>query len=147
MAVSPTPRYLLDTNILIAYIRANVLGQWIETTYHLTTAATVPLICIVAQGELHSLAKQFNWGANKVKQLDQLLQRFVVVNLDTPNMIDTYAQLDDYSRRNGVSMGKNDLWIAASAAITGSRLLTTDKDFDHLDPKFLSRDYIDPTTT
>ena len=43
-------------------------------------------------------------------------------------------------------MGKNDLWIAATAMATGATLLTTDKDFDHLDPTFLTRDWIDPTS-
>jgi predicted nucleic acid-binding protein len=36
------------------------------------------------------------------------------------------------------------LWIAATAHATGARLLTTDHDFDHLDPTFLARDWIDP---
>ena len=36
-------------------------------------------------------------------------------------------------------MGKNDLWIAAVASVTRFRLLTTDADFDHLDPLFLTR--------
>ena len=30
------------------------------------------------------------------------------------------------------NMGKNDLWIAATASITKTILLTTDNDFDHL---------------
>jgi tRNA(fMet)-specific endonuclease VapC len=30
-------------------------------------------------------------------------------------------------------MGKNDLWIAATAAVLECPLLTTDKDFQHLD--------------
>lgn len=146
MVDPPAPRYLLDTNILVAFIRANLLGQWIEATYQLTAASLVPLICVVTEGEMHSLAKQFGWGANKVSQVDQLLSRFVSINLDFPNLIDTYAQIDDFSRRNGVTMGKNDVWIAATAAVTGATLLTTDQDFDHLDPKFLTRDYINPAS-
>jgi len=34
---------------------------------------------------------------------------------------------------NGLSVGKNDLWIAATAKVTESTLVTTDKDFDHLE--------------
>ncbi len=41
-------------------------------------------------------------------------------------------------------MGKNDLWIAATASVMQARLLTTDKDFDKLVPQFLARDWIDP---
>ncbi len=35
------------------------------------------------------------------------------------------------------NMGKNDLWIAATAHILGAKLLTTDGDFNHLDGVFL----------
>jgi predicted nucleic acid-binding protein len=34
-------------------------------------------------------------------------------------------------------MGKNDLWIAATAAITESKLMTTDGGFDHLNGTYL----------
>jgi len=37
-------------------------------------------------------------------------------------------------------MGKNDIWIAASAVFTNARILTTDEDFDHLDPDFIAVD-------
>ena len=41
-------------------------------------------------------------------------------------------------------LGKNDLWIAATAHVTGATLLTTDKDFDHLAGQFLKREWVDP---
>jgi len=34
-------------------------------------------------------------------------------------------------------MGKNDLWIAATASVLNASLITTDKDFVHLDKEFL----------
>ncbi len=45
----------------------------------------------------------------------------------------------------GRTMGENDLRIAAAANVTGAMILTTDLDFDHLDPTFLPVDWIDPT--
>ncbi len=42
-------------------------------------------------------------------------------------------------------MGKNDLWIAATANATGATLLTTDSDFDHLSPNFIDLIRIPPT--
>ena len=36
-------------------------------------------------------------------------------------------------------MGKNDLWIAATASVFDLTLLTMDKDFEHLNKEFLSR--------
>lgn len=41
------------------------------------------------------------------------------------------------------NMGKNDLWIAAAASVLNAKLLTTDKDFDHLNEEFLEVIYID----
>jgi len=41
-------------------------------------------------------------------------------------------------------MSKNDLWIAATTAVTNTVLLTTDSDFDHLDKVFFSVIKIDP---
>ena len=40
-------------------------------------------------------------------------------------------------------MGKNDLWIAATSSVYDLILLTTDKDFNHLDGEFLDLEYID----
>lgn len=39
-------------------------------------------------------------------------------------------------------MGKNDLWIAATAYAINAKLVTTDKDFDHLNNSFLEIDRI-----
>jgi len=43
-------------------------------------------------------------------------------------------------------MGKNDLWIAATAAFHKFRLITTDKDFNHLDKVFIKLSYFALTT-
>lgn len=34
-------------------------------------------------------------------------------------------------------MGKNDLWIASTASILNAKLITTDKDFRHLDQEYI----------
>lgn len=41
------------------------------------------------------------------------------------------------------NMGKNDLWIAATASVTHATLLTTDQDFRHLHKKYLQVAEID----
>jgi predicted nucleic acid-binding protein len=42
-----------------------------------------------------------------------------------------------------MSMKQNDLWIAATAVATGATLVTTDKDFDHLNGLWLERVLVD----
>ena len=41
-------------------------------------------------------------------------------------------------------MGKNDLWIAATASLLGLELVTTDADFAHLHNYFLDVRQLDP---
>ena len=137
-------RPLLDTNLLVHNIRQDGLWQAVEDRYGLRDAPEAPFISIVTGGEIRSLALQSGWGVAKQERMEDLLDYYVVIPLPFSNIVEVYAEIDDYSRRDGVTMGKSDLWIAATASVTGARLLTTDKDFDHLHDVFLSRDWLDP---
>ena len=64
-------------------------------------------------------------------------------------LLQTYISIDAYSQRKhpdyekypfstSRNMGKNDLWISATASLLNLQLVTTDKDFDHLETSFLS---------
>lgn len=66
--------------------------------------------------------------------------------IDDDEILRMYATIDAYCESVGQTMGKNDLWIAATAAILGATIITTDHDFDKLAPRFLSREWIDPTS-
>ena len=138
------PQRIIDTNILLAYVRGRGLYNKIEAQVALRTSAPAPIISIVSEGELRALALQFVWGEARRQEMERQLSYLTIIPLPFSRIIRVYAEIDDYSRRNGVTMGKNDLWIAATASVTGARLLTTDKDFDHLNGSFLSRDWIDP---
>ena len=59
-------------------------------------------------------------------------------------LVDHYAEIDAHLQLRGHKMGKNDLWIAATTVSLGATLLTTDRDFDELDPLFLKRDWVSP---
>jgi tRNA(fMet)-specific endonuclease VapC len=107
-------------------------------------AEPCPIVSIVSAGELRSLAYQLKWGQSKSDQARFLLNYFKKVSIDDGDIIEAYAVLDAYSTTTGRSMGKNDLWIAATAKMTGAILLTTDKDFDHLSPQSLTRLWLDP---
>lgn len=138
--------HLLDTNILLAYVRRSMLFAWIEANYALTTSAPTPSISIVTEGEMRALALRLAWGAAKVQRLNQLLSLFIIVPLPHRNIIDAYARIDHYCVQNGLVVGKNDLWIAATAHVTGATILTTDRDFDPLHGLFLQRDWVDPAS-
>ena len=93
---------------------------------------------MVTLGEMHSLAKQLSWGQRKIDALGDLLRNLVVVDINNAPVVARYADLDVWSMNRGRKMGKNDLWIAATASVTGATLMTLDADFDHLHPVHLT---------
>lgn len=136
--------YLLDTNILVALIRGKRLGERIDTRFKLRSGLSRCIISIVTVGECLALAKKLSWGAKKVHNLKKLLDEVPWVDINRTDILDSYAEIEDASRKLGRVMGKNDVWIAATARVTSSTLLTTDKDFDHLDGVLINRLWIDP---
>ncbi len=136
---------LLDTNICVAYARRGLLGEWIENRYQLMARPEKPIISVVTYGELLALVKQFGWGQSKVRQLDELLRQLVIADIHDSEILRSYAETDFHSGalRPSVRMQKNDLWIAATAHALGLTLMTTDKVFDHLHPRWVERIYVD----
>ena len=99
----------------------------------------------VSTAEARPIATYQQWGEPRIQQLNFVFSPFHELHFDEPGTIDAYVDLDVFSRRRGITMGKNDLWIAATAKIAGATLLTTDKDLDHLHGQYLKRIWIDPT--
>ena len=60
--------YMLDTNILVHLVRGDAIGKSIQEKYSPATLIPCPLISIVTEGELRSLAYQFRWGKARVDQ-------------------------------------------------------------------------------
>jgi tRNA(fMet)-specific endonuclease VapC len=142
--VTPQP-YLLDTSILVRFVRGDAVWARIQSRYQLLATDPRPMISVVTAGELRSLAYQRHWSAAKRSQMEFGLGYFKVVTIHDPAIIEAYAVIDSHFTLKGHPFGKNDLWIAATAQVMGARLLTTDRDFDAMDPLFLSRDWIDPS--
>ena len=139
--------YLLDTSVLMALIRGDTLGEYIDAKYGLRAAKQRPLISIVTHGEIQVLAGRNKWGAKKSAALTSALQALVTVDINHPDVLAAYVEIELFSQSHSDgarNMGKNDLWIAATAKAADSILLTTDKDFDHLQPSVLSVEYIEP---
>src|SRR5438105_215410 len=107
--------YLLDTNIVLALMRANRLGQFIEATYGLHASLSRSLISVVTVGEMLSLARQFGWGQEKVDALESLLNQLVWIDINDHQILDAHGELDHESRKVSRPMGGNDVWIAATA--------------------------------
>jgi predicted nucleic acid-binding protein len=106
---------------------------------------------VVTLGELRSLALQNDWGNQKQISLSILPQQFIITDINVMSIITRYAEIDAFSRGRlkgkplGMSsrnMGKNDLWIAATASVLNLTLITTDLDFNHLHNHYIDLELI-----
>jgi len=142
---------LFDTNILLGLGKSERAKQILKL---INPDDNKIFASIATMGELKSLLLQNNWGASRLQSLDHLLEDVVVVDINE-NMMGTYAEIDAFSQRRNPSysdypfptprnMGKNDLWIAATAALLGLKLVTTDADFNHLHNVFIEVNCIKP---
>jgi tRNA(fMet)-specific endonuclease VapC len=84
-------------------------------------------------------------------KMNEVLAELPVIDISSSEIIDRYVEIDCYSKRKhsslksdfaAINMGKNDLWIAATASVYECRLLTMDLDFHHLHEKFVNVDYV-----
>lgn len=138
--------YLFDTNILVHLIRGKTAGLGMVASFGLQSGYGQCVISVVTVGEMYALARKWNWGPQKVADLERLLAQIVWVDINHLDILSVYGELDYESEVIGRRMGKNDLWIAATAKVSGADLLTTDGDFDHLHPFHLTRIRADPQT-
>ncbi len=113
---------LLDTNILILLakdVRRRLFNSIINPTQEKV------FVSIASLSELKSIALQNNWGARKWETVNAVLEDAVIMEINE-GLADTYAEIDAFSQRRNPSytdypfitprnMGKNDLWIAATA--------------------------------
>lgn len=121
---------IYDTNYLIQHIRYDL---------PLSNRLIIPIVVV---GELEAFALKADWGYQKITRMQQILDSYPIVDIDR-DLTKIYAQIDAYSQGKlksfplpkGLSarnMGKNDLWIAATALYLDMSLYSKDNDFDHL---------------
>jgi len=143
--------YVFDTNIIFTSLHNQAFDTYIASNYRIEGNDLV--ISSVTVGELKALALKRNWGNRRQKQLLDVIAQYIIHPIKMQAILDNYANLDAYSQSKLVNkplpkgvtarnMGKNDLWIAATAYTINAKLVTTDKDFDHLNNSFIEIDRI-----
>ncbi len=139
-------RFVLDTNVLLAYYRGNLLFTVIAEDNGLHDPDVILIMPIAVKAEILSIALQNNWGEKKYRLLRKMVDQSFIIHTND-DIADAYAEIDAYSQGRlpgnalGLSarnMGKNDLWIAATTRVVNASLITTDADFDHLDGTFIT---------
>jgi tRNA(fMet)-specific endonuclease VapC len=139
--------YLLDTNILLHLLRGKDLGQNLEQRFGLHSLEDRQLHHFGGYRRGDGVVRKFAWGQGKIAELKRLLDAVPWVDINEADLLAAYGDIDHFSESSGTAMGKNDVWIAATAHVTGMALLTTDGDFNHLHGKFLNLVWINPDTT
>ncbi len=151
-------RYVLDTNILIHLIRNSATWEYVENEYLPFQNGNQTFISFVSVAEILSIARQLGWEQEKMKKLAFLFSEIEIVTVsNTPNdlLIQGYVEIDSYSQgknpqlslpkdTSARNMGKNDIWIASTAYALQAHLITTDKDFEHLNYVFFDIHLVEP---
>lgn len=144
--------YLLDTNIIVIYGRDSNVADLIEQEHEIFSGKHNLAISVVTLGELNSLSQQLKYGERRKRKMNTLVEDVFKIDINILKVIEKYGEIDAYSQRkledrplhqSARNMGKNDLWIAATASAYDMVLITTDKDFNHLDGEFIKLKYID----
>lgn len=153
-------RFLLDTNLLLGLTRRAPWAEWAYNHFDFGSSAVICFTSVVCVGELRALAEKFGWGRQKRGQLDAVIEELPTLPINDPDILTAYALIDAWSSgkpvaaphgapptKPAITMGKNDLWIAATAHVTGAVLLSTDGDFEHLDGVWFKYERVDQTAT
>lgn len=144
--------YLLDTNIVILYSKSRDLARHIEEEHQIFAEENKLSISFVSIAEINSILHQFAFGDRRRKEINDLLARITRLDISYEHILEAYENIDAYSQGrhkslksdfSSINMGKNDLWIAATASAFNITLVTSDKDFNHLDGVFLDVEYVD----
>ena len=144
--------FLFDTNIVIHYFKEDAVMREVKSRFDPFAAGNETWLCVVTIGELRTLTLANKWGDKKRNALVKILSNFPIADINVEEVLNRYAKIEAYSQCRLPSiepqpisprnMGKNDIWIAAVASILGATLITTDKDFDHLDGVFIQLERI-----
>ena len=137
--------YLWDTNILVHYIRnSEKYSEW-NITHDFFKNSNRVFLSVINIGEIESLAYQLNWGVARRQRLQEIVNQTRLLHI-YDEIIHAYAEIDAFSQGklpnrplglSSRSMGKNDIWLAATAHIGQFKFITTDNDFDHLNGVFI----------
>lgn len=145
-------KLLLDTNIFVHMGRSFDLAERIDTDHRIFDYGHELLTSFVCVGEINAIIHKARYGEARQFRVKKLLKKVAILEISYEPILKFYEEIDAFSegkhqsRKGDFSanpMGKNDLWIAATAAAFDLTLVTTDKDFNHLEGHFIDLKHID----
>ena len=74
-------KFVLDTCILLHYIRQNDTARKVEDRLNLLASDAVLIISSATVGEIEGFVQRQEWGQRKVKQMKKLLEKMVAIDI------------------------------------------------------------------
>jgi len=90
-------RYILDTNIILGYLRKAPYAEVVERDYAPFTSPNIAAMSIVSRGELISLGYRNKWGDARKAKLEELLRRIPQVDINNDAVMQMYGEIDAFS--------------------------------------------------
>ena len=124
--------YLLDSGAYTFLVRNR------PAIVNLITDDTLLYMCTPVIGELYYGINKSDSVARNLLALEHFLKEPVVKDVDMDmNIAKTFGAIKATQSRVGLTLGINDLWIAATAIELDATLITYDTDFEKIkDPRF-----------
>src|SRR5687767_2855832 len=111
---------VVDTDVVSYIYKKDTRAALYEP--HIEDAVTVISFMTLAEMERWALAR--NWGAKRrAEMLEKVLGRFAVIESDHA-LCRQWAVVTEIARRQGRKIETADVWIAATAILYGSELVT-----------------------
>ena len=122
-------RYLLDTNIWIFYLKnlSSPVGVRLRKTYVHEIA-----VCSVVRAELLHGARKYEKRTERIERVERTLSPFTSLPFDDA-AARNYATIRDDLELRGVTIGPNDLMIAAIAVAHELTLVSNNREFNRVD--------------
>ncbi|MPZ98767.1 MAG: PIN domain-containing protein [Dehalococcoidia bacterium] len=121
--IAPDPRLLVvDANPIIYQLNQHTLAS--RFTPFLLDATL--LISFQTVAELRLMALRRNWGNQRRREMEGMLERMYVVS-PTEEVLNAWVDLCHRQERAGSRIGVADAWVAATALVYGCPVLTNDR--------------------
>jgi tRNA(fMet)-specific endonuclease VapC len=121
-------RYLLDTNIWIFYLKnqSSLVGTRLRNT-----PANDIVVCSVVRAELLHGARKYEKRTERVARVELTLSPLISLPFDDAAAGHCATIRDDLESR-GITIGSNDLMIAAIAVTHGLTLVSNNREFNRV---------------
>jgi predicted nucleic acid-binding protein len=101
-------------------------AHWDAATVRRVRSARLA-ISVVTIAEVRFGQLAMGWGVCRIVKSERRLATYLPLTIDDPH-INEWARLSAAARSRGISLSDNDLWIAATASVRESVLVTCDRD-------------------